>query len=445
MQQPFLQRAKQILARNWTGQFTKPAPHLYPHQWNWDSGFIALGYSHYDLKKSIAELNHLFQGQWKNGMLPQIQFRPEKETGLPARQAGGKYFPGADFWQTTTAKDAPTTTITSGITMPPVHGFVLWHIYQNNPGSKELIEFVKHIFPKIKQLHLYLYEFRDPQKEGLVYIRHPWESGTDNSPVWDNALNSIAIDQFELPKYEREDLQHKKAKAHRPTDEDYDRYVYLVDLFRKNKYDEKLMDQYCPFKIQDPLFNGILNYSNECMIKIAEVIDEDGSIFEDWFAQTRAALNSKLWNRIYARYDAYDLVTNELIENFSCNSLLPLLAGTPDPQQAQRMIATMLHAQIGRFDAHLCPSYALNQPNADLEKYWRGPVWININWLLSKGCERYGFIDEAQVLKNDAIHLIENYGFYEYFDPRKNLPENGYGTDNFSWSAALYIDLILGN
>src|SRR5919202_5517206 len=40
--------AKAVLARNWTGHFTKPVPHLYPHQWSWDSAFIALAYAHYD-------------------------------------------------------------------------------------------------------------------------------------------------------------------------------------------------------------------------------------------------------------------------------------------------------------------------------------------------------------------------------------------------------------
>jgi len=49
MSKAFTAKAISILANNWTGEFTKPAPHLYPHQWNWDSGFVALGYSHFDI------------------------------------------------------------------------------------------------------------------------------------------------------------------------------------------------------------------------------------------------------------------------------------------------------------------------------------------------------------------------------------------------------------
>lgn len=66
----YLKRAKKILDENWTGSYTKPSPSLYPHQWNWDSGFIAIGYSHYNQKRAEMELLSLFNAQWPNGMLP---------------------------------------------------------------------------------------------------------------------------------------------------------------------------------------------------------------------------------------------------------------------------------------------------------------------------------------------------------------------------------------
>lgn len=433
-----LQQAKTILANNWTGAFTKPAPHLYPHQWNWDAGFIALGHSHYDMERACQELRSLFRGQWDNGLLPQIVFQ--------APAAGGRYFPGADFWQTHTSSEAPGDPITSGITMPPVHGFVLWELWQNSGEDPQLIPFLKELFPKVKALHEYLYEYRDPMHEGLVYIRHPWESGTDNSPTWDEALARIAIDKMKLPTYERQDLQHKKAAAQRPNDSDYDRYIYLVDLFRRHHYDEGEMEAHCPFKIQDPLFNGILCYSNECMAKLAELLAEDPEDFYGWHAFTRGALNEKLWNRVTARYDSYDLHQQALIPTYTANSFIPLLGGVPDPQQAQRMMATMMGTHVQeRDDIWNCPTYALDQAKVDFQKYWRGPVWININWMLSKGMQRYGFAEDAQLLREQSLELIDTFGFHEYFDPRKEQTENGYGTDGFSWTAALCIDFINKN
>lgn len=107
-------------------------------------------------------------------------------------------------------------------------------------------------------MHRYLYENRDPKNEGLIYIRHSWEPGTDNSPAWDSALTKMDISKLEIPPYEHKDLKNKKAAAHRPTNEDYDRYVYLVDLFRQANYDDEIIFEECPFLIQDPLFNSIL-------------------------------------------------------------------------------------------------------------------------------------------------------------------------------------------
>ncbi len=50
-----IEKAKKVLGNNWTGGFTKPSPKLYPHQWNWDSGFISIGYSHFDQKTEVLE------------------------------------------------------------------------------------------------------------------------------------------------------------------------------------------------------------------------------------------------------------------------------------------------------------------------------------------------------------------------------------------------------
>ena len=81
-----VEKAKTILNNNWLGKSTKPAPDLYPHQWNWDSGFIAIGYSGYNQERAQQELSTLFKAQWKNGMLPQIVFNSEALGGYFYRE-----------------------------------------------------------------------------------------------------------------------------------------------------------------------------------------------------------------------------------------------------------------------------------------------------------------------------------------------------------------------
>ena len=71
-----VRQARTVLDFNRTGEYTMPGPSLYPHQWSWDSAFIAIGYSRYDQERATRELRHLFEAQWKNGLLPQLVFNP---------------------------------------------------------------------------------------------------------------------------------------------------------------------------------------------------------------------------------------------------------------------------------------------------------------------------------------------------------------------------------
>jgi len=175
----YAEKARRILDQNWTGSYTKPAPALYPHQWNWDSAFIAMGRSHYDPPRAMLEIETLFDAQWQNGMAPQIVFNPD---------ALGHYFPEPDLWQTERSPHAPPGKLTSGITMPPIHAVAVERVYRNARRPRGVLPFLERIYPKLLALHAYLYPERDPNDEGLVYIRDPWESGVDNSPTWDAPL-----------------------------------------------------------------------------------------------------------------------------------------------------------------------------------------------------------------------------------------------------------------
>ena len=52
--------AREVLDASWIGASTLPSRTLYPHQWNWDSAFIAIGRSWYDEPKAQQELRSLF-------------------------------------------------------------------------------------------------------------------------------------------------------------------------------------------------------------------------------------------------------------------------------------------------------------------------------------------------------------------------------------------------
>ena len=67
-------RARAVLEHNRRGAWRCPSPELYPHQWLWDSCFVAIGISTFDPQRAAGELMALFRGQWSNGMLPHMIF-----------------------------------------------------------------------------------------------------------------------------------------------------------------------------------------------------------------------------------------------------------------------------------------------------------------------------------------------------------------------------------
>jgi hypothetical protein len=72
-QTELLEEAEKVLKKNDRGKFTVPAGDLYPHQWLWDSCFIACGLRHIDIDRAQTELTSLLRGQWSNGMFPNIR------------------------------------------------------------------------------------------------------------------------------------------------------------------------------------------------------------------------------------------------------------------------------------------------------------------------------------------------------------------------------------
>lgn len=427
-----IRQAKEILNNNYLHHFTKPAPSLYPYQWNWDSGFIAMAYAHYDLEKAGIELQSLFKGQWSNGMLPQIIFHTLSDL----------YFPGPDFWQTESAEFVSTQVPTSGITMPPVHGFVLKYIYDHAENKTQALGLVHSLWDKVFLLHQYLYSNRDPHHEGLPYIIHPWEPGTDNSPILDSVLERIDLTSIDIPDYQRKDLQSTDAKDHRPQKKDYDRYVYLVDLYRKCNYDDQKIFEVTPFAVQDPLFCGILSRSNKDLITLGQLIGKNTQQLEAWDQLTTLSMNNKLWDD-RGIYNAYDLKADQKIEVYSHSGFIPLFAQIPSTEKALQMKEYLLSPSfVGEEDhpTYLCPSHALDHPDHDSIRYWRGPIWLNINWMLAEGAKYYQMYSLSDRIIQDSITLVREKGFYEYFDPYKNSKlTTGCGTDNFSWTAAMTI------
>ncbi len=425
------EKAKEVLYKNWMIKYTAPSKYLYPHQWSWDSGFIAIGYSYYDQEKAQNEIINLFKGQWKNGMLPHIVYHCDFEN----------YFPNPDYWMTHINKNAPSIK-TSGIIQQPVHATACLYIYKNAKDIKKAKEFLKFIFPKLKSWHEFLYRERNPDNDGLICIVHPWESGTDNIPVWDDIYRRIKVEEEKLPVYKRKDIE-TVAKEYRPTDKDYDIYIYLIELFKELKYDQRSILEHSPFLVKGPLLNAILAQSNLDLAEIARIIREDYKIFEEWYELTKNALNEKLLDCEQHIYLYYDLRSRKLINTHVSAGFTPLYAKIPPDEEAKCIFEYMNSSSFCKLGekCYAVVSYDRKSKDFSPHHYWRGPIWINMNWLIYKGLKKYDFPEfkeYASYIAKSIIDLISHYGFYEYFGHEGK----GYGAKDFSWTASLLIDVL---
>lgn len=435
--QSLIEAAKEILNDNARdGGFTVPSSKLYPFQWLWDSGLVAIGLATYDIERAMSEIEALHSAQWSNGFVPHIIFHTLNDG----------YYPGPDVHRSDLSIYAPKHVATTGLTQPPVVGFALERIYNLAKDKETLLPFLKKQFLNVYRFHEYLYTQRDPKKEGLVYIQHNWESGTDNSPVWDEVWKTFEAPQYVLP---RKDITHADAE-HRPTHRDYEYYIYLIEIFKSVKYDDAQIAQKSPFLIQDPLYNSLLAASNDSLARIGELVGAPKKYIQQlkrWYRQTKKAMNEKLWSDTEGGYLHYDLRNERLIPALTASSIAPLFGGIPDKKRANALLKTLLSP---KFQGHnnenfLCPSFNTQDPRYNPVKYWRGPVWVHMNWLICQGLRRYGFNEAAETVKNDTLDLIKIYGFWEYYHPHRaeaQTNRQGCGGPNFSWPAAMVLEWL---
>ena len=434
-------RAAEVLRGNDLGGWTKAAPRLYPHQWSWDSAFIAIGLARLDTRRAARELTTLFAAQWATGMVPHIVFNPN----VPP----GSYFPDAERWACADLSSAapPAPPHTSGLCQPPVHAIAARHIWrvaarEGEAAVADAGSFLRDLYPRLLAWHRYLATARDPEGSGLVAIYHPWESGTDNSPRWDAAMAAVTVG--DLPPYTRFDLQHVTDPSQRPTNEEYDRYLWLVELLKRARYDDGVVYATHPFLIKDVLFSAILVAANEALLEIAvavEAPEADRKNIAAWIDRGRRGL-AGCWDAATGLCLDQDLRAGAPVATRTVAGFAPLVAGGLAPEHQRALLATLdSPAFLGdpRLRWPLPPSTSPADPGFRPRSYWRGPTWPFLNWLLWWSLGRAGERERAARLRRAALDQIAAVGFAEYVEPFTGEP---LGSADQSWTAAVALDWL---
>jgi hypothetical protein len=429
------ERAIEVLKKNDRGFYTIPAENLYPHQWLWDSCFIAIGQRHYDIERAKMEVLSLFRGQWSNGMVPHMVF-----------SRGHEYHRDHVAWRSWISPLAPDDAITSGITQPPLLAEAIVKIGEKLP-LVERRSWYKQTFKGLVAYHQWLYTERDPHKEGLVLQVHPWETGLDNTPPWMAELHEHLLPWWirilQVTRLEVVAGWLRRDTRIVPPEQRFSNVdaMALYDAqrrLRRKEYDINKILDHSLFSIEDLTFNSVFIRANEHLVAIAKTLRQDlPTDLLKSMEKTRKALEG-LWDPYTEQYYSRDFVTHRLLKEPSIAALLPLYSGAVTKERAA-ILVKMLESEHVFGPPHPVPSVPLNSPRFNAVCYWQGPTWFNANWLVIDGLRRYGYHDHAEALIESSLELVQDGHFNEYFNPLTGDP---LGAPNFSWTAAVALDWL---
>jgi neutral trehalase len=170
--------------------------------------------------------------------------------------------------------------------------------------------------------------------------------------------------------------------------------------------------------------------------RIAEALGRPPAATGDEMDAFRAAYHATLWHDGAYLFRDYDLRRGAQIPVDTVAGLGAIYAGLVNAERA----AAMLSVYRTRSAEHRVLASTLpDQEGFDPARYWRGPVWVNINWFVIRGLEALECRAEANRLAADTMALVETSGLHEYYHAATGA---GIGGGDFSWSAALVIDLL---
>jgi glycogen debranching enzyme len=415
------EQARQVLVSNDAGHWTRPAPGIYPHQWFWDSCLTALGWAATDPTRAATELASLARGQWDNGMIPHMIYSRRWPQRLEAR-----------LWST--GKLSPKGVRTSGITQPPVLAIAAERVAgELTPAARQ--KFLHAMLPVITRYHEWLYRERDPENTGLVALFHSWESGMDDSPPWSYAMRQVP---HIAPRWRAFHYLNPVDRNQRATDADAQRMMGLVDIINNAQCKSHTLYAGSPVVVRDLTFNAILAVAGEALERLAAGAGHQlPAALTRQHRHTRRALEN-LWDDKTGQYYSFDVRMNRFIDIPTVSTFMPLYAGTASPERAEQL-RQLLVSPGGFGTAHPVPSVPPGDASYRHQRYWQGPTWINMNWFIIQGLERYDFGEEAQWLRLRTLGLVQEHGFREYYDA---ITGDGLGAHNFSWTAALTLDLL---
>jgi hypothetical protein len=287
----------------------------------------------------------------------------------------------------------------SDITQPPILGWATWSLHQAQPDR----DFLVRAYPALAGYLRWDLDNRDRDGDGLLEWSRPDESGMDNSPRFDDGTALAAVD-----------------------------------------------------------FNSFAAAEAGYLTSIAQTLDRprEAAAWQGERDRIAAAIESTLWCEDDGIY--YDRAPGgDFVRVKTCASFTPMFAGVAAPERAARLVERL--ADPARFwPAFPVPSVALDEPSFS-DDMWRGPTWLNYNFIIIQGLRRYGYDDRAAELAERCLDQVTSWyrregAIFEFYDPGgrvspRRLHRKGRVSthrsggipviSDYNWSAAVLIALAI--
>lgn len=322
--------------------------------WLWDSAMHTLAYRHVDPDLARNQIRAMLNCQLPDGMIPDAVY----DDGVVAEI------------------DHP---IRAEVTKPPILAWATLKLHEMDPD----LDFLEEVYVPLVRWNAWWFSMNDDDVDGLAQYNHPYSSGLDNNPLWDNGMpvespdlntylcvqmGSLAVMAEELGMSAEAMMWRRRAEA-------------IV---------RRMVDDFW---------------------------DEDAGLF--W------ALHKEKPIRVVTPFNLYPLWTGQLPDHIIEKVLNNL---------------TDSRAFWGDFPI---PTVARNDPHYDPQGMWRGPTWANINYFFIEALQQVDQQELADELIQKTLDLIDRHGsIYEYYNSETGEPAPE-AADIFGWTAAVFIDLAI--
>jgi len=397
--------------------FHVPSIGSYPTLFAWDSGWNAMGCLHVDPKVAASEIEYLLMQQMDDGRVPhEVEFMDiGVNENLKTRL--GRVI-SKDQFQTFGNR------VISVQMDPPSYIVAAEKIY-DKLGDKE---WVKRCLPYMERHIEFMTTKRDLFKDGLSCIIHPWESGTDTSPAYDEILHMSYKTPFGAP--------YRMLS-----------YPAMFTRHKKLGYDINKIAEDNRFIVEDLTVIGIGIRAVQSVAKLNDILGnpDKAKSYRAKAQKMMDAVDEAMWDEQAGCYFIrYDLKKPKLSKRVTCASLLPLWSGLVKKDRAERIIHEYVLNPKKFWLKYLFPF----NPADDMAKekiymedliLWRGHcIWTNMNIMICEALLSYGYKAEAKELTRRSTKMILNQGFREFYDFR-----NGQGrrAKTFGWPGVT-LDMI---